>query len=169
MGALAASLERLTRASSVQRMPFTATPSGPVPLRESGWWQLHQGVVSALYVVMIAPVWLNRGAPLPSWMHKGMVLGAIVAAALATTLRLHLVFTARAQATQLSAARRRSRVWVRGADVLMLVTLLSSAAAALYRDRFWFAALFFAVAVSGTIAAVLIEPATDEATFGEER
>jgi hypothetical protein len=51
----------------------------------------------------------------------------------------------------------------------MMATLLLDAGAALYRDRVWFAALFFTVAVIGTIAAALIEPATARATFGEER
>jgi hypothetical protein len=32
----------------------------------------------------------------------------------------------------------------------------------------WFAALFFTVAASATIAAAFIEPATTEATFGAE-
>jgi serine/threonine protein kinase len=169
MAALAASIERLTRSSTVQRLPFTATGSGPVPVRDSHWWQMHQLVVTALYATMIYPVWLNRGAPLPTWAHDGMVLGVIVATSLAATLRLHLVFTARVQPTQLARARRQSRTWVRAADALMLLTLLLDAAAALYRDRFWFAALFFTVAVSSTIAALLIEPATDDATFGEER
>ena len=169
MAALAASIERLSRSSMIQRLPFTATRSDMRLVRDSRWWQMHHLVVTALYVTMIAPVWLNRGEPLPSWAHTGMVLGVIVSAALAATLRLHLVFTARVQPSQLARTRRDSRAWIRGADVLMLSTLLLDAGAALYRDRVWFAALFFTVAVCSTIANLLIEPATDEATFGEER
>jgi serine/threonine protein kinase len=169
MTALADRLERLARSSTVQPAPFAPTRPDLSRPPDSRWWQLHQLVVTVLYIAMIAPVWLNRGEPLPSWAHTSMVLGVIVSAALAATLRLHLVFTARVQPAQLARTRRESRSWIRGADVLMLLTLLLDAGAALYRDRVWFAALFFAVGVSSLIAALRIEPATDEATFGKDR
>jgi serine/threonine protein kinase len=166
MAAVASGLERLSR-NEPGAIPFETVRSGAL-VPDSRWWQMHQIVISALYVAMIYPVWLNRGAPLPSSAHKFMVLGVIVSAALAATLRLHLVFTARVQPAQLATTRRRSEPWVRSADWLMLLTLLLDAGAALYRDRVWFAALFFTVAVTGTIAAILIEPATASATFGED-
>jgi serine/threonine protein kinase len=168
MAALAASLERLAQGSGA-RLPFVASQSGPVPIPDTRWWQMHQLVVTLLYTAMIYPVWLNRGDPLPSWAHKGLFLAVILAASLAATLRLHLVFMARVQPTQLARARRQSRAFVRSADWLVTLTLLLGTAAALYRDRVWFAALFFTVAASGTIAALLIEPATSDATFGEGR
>jgi hypothetical protein len=112
---------------------------------------------------------LNRGEPLPRWGHNSLVLAVILAAALAATLRLHLVFTARVQPAHLQPARRRAHPWIRGADWLMTLVLLAAAGAALLRDRVWFAALFFTVAASATIASQLIEPATTEATFGEDR
>ena len=68
---------------------------------------------------------------------------------------------------QLIAAERRSRLWVYRSDALMIVLLLGATGAALARDQFWFAALFAAVAASGTVASLLIEPATVEATFGK--
>ena len=49
-----------------------------------------------------------------------------------------------------------------------VVSLTLSVTAALVRDRIWFAALFFTVAASTTIAAWFIEPATTAATFGED-
>jgi hypothetical protein len=52
---------------------------------------------------------------------------------------------------------------------MMVLALLAAAGAALVRDRVWFAALFFTVAASATVASAFIEPATTEATFGEER
>jgi len=50
----------------------------------------------------------------------------------------------------------------------MTIALLAAAGAALLRDRVWFAALFFTVAASATVASLLIEPATTQATFGDE-
>jgi len=149
----------------------SASGSGVVdvpPMRalDTWWWQCHQVVVSTLYIAMIYPTWKLRGAPLPSWAHSLLVLAIIVAAALATTLRLHGVFTARVQPDRLVAAERRARHWVRRADALMSLLLLCAAGAALARDQFWFAALFATVAASGTVASLFIEPATVEATFG---
>jgi hypothetical protein len=144
-------------------------PSGSAGAPRTGWWQAHQAIVSALYIAMIGPAWLNRGAPLPSVAHTAVVLGVILAAAVASTLRLHLVFIARVQPTHLDAARPRARAWIRGADWMMTLALLAAAGGALVRDRVWFAALFFTVAASATVASAFIEPATTEATFGAER
>ena len=141
---------------------------GSATAPRTGWWQLHHIIVSVLYIAMILPAWLNRGAPLPSWAHNGVVLAIILAAALASTLRFHLVFIARVHPAHLAPARRRARAWIRRADGLMALGLLAAAAAALIRDNVWFAALFFTVAASATVASSFIEPATTAATFGED-
>ena len=167
MAALAASLEHLVRADGTA-VPFALAASEPPTSRHTGWWQLHHVIVSVLYIATILPAWLNRGAPLPSWVHNGVVLAVILAAALASTLRLHLVFTARVHPAHLGPARHRARAWTRAADGLMTIALLAAAGAALLRDRVWFAALFFTVAASATVASLLIEPATTQATFGDE-
>lgn len=167
MAALASSLERLSlgQAAGPIGRPVVDIPSiAP----RTGWWQLHHVLVSSLYMAMILPVWLNRGAPLPSWAHTAVMLAIILAAAVASTLRLHLVFIARIQPTHLAAARHRAGWWVHAADRLMALGLVAAAVAALIRGRVWFAALFFTVAASSTIASLFIEPATTAATFGEE-
>jgi len=78
------------------------------------------------------------------------------------------VFTARVHPAHLGPTRHRARAWTRAADGLMTIALLAAAGAALLRDRVWFAALFFTVAASATVASLLIEPATTQATFGDE-
>jgi hypothetical protein len=166
MAALVAALEQARPSMSASGHEAAAAPPAVTP--DTRWWQLHQVVMTALAVLMIYPAWLNRGTPLPGWIHTLIVLAVIAAAAIGATLRLHLVFTARVHAEQLAAARRRTALWRRVADVVMEATLLVAAAAALYRDRVWFAALFVTVAVCTTIAALIIEPATTEATFGED-
>ena len=148
--------------------PLGADAASTPGAADSWWWQCHQVVVSALYVAMIYPTWKLRGTPLPPSAHNLLVLAVIVAAALATTLRLHRVFTARVQPDQLIAAERRTRRWTHRSDALMIVLLLCAAGAALARDQLWFAALFATVAASGTVASLFIEPATVEATFGKE-
>jgi len=155
-----------TRAEPASRTIDRRTDRQATPA--SGWWQFHQVTVSALYVAMIYPAWEVRGAPIPSWAHNVLFVLVIVAAALATTMRLHGVFTARVHPDRLAAARRRARPWARRFDWMMSGALLLAAAIALVRDRVWFAALFATVAASATVAFLLIEPATSEATFGEE-
>jgi hypothetical protein len=167
MEALAMALDRLLHADGAA-MRARAAPPPPVAVPDTGWWQLHHVVITALYIAVIAPAWLNRGAPLASWVHNGVVLAIILSAALSATLRLHLVFTARVQPAQLAPARRRARAWLRVSDRMMALALLAAAGAALVRDKVWFAALFFTVAASATVASAFIEPATTEATFGEE-
>jgi predicted Ser/Thr protein kinase len=167
MAAVAVSLERLMQKGGAALALAGAASSSAAPTG-TGWWQAHQAIVSALYIAMIGPAWLNRGAPLQAWAHTGIVLGVILAAAVASTLRLHLLFIARVQPAHLHVARRRARAWIRGADWMMAFALLAAAGGALVRDRVWFAALFFTVAASATIAAAFIEPATTEATFGAE-
>ena len=122
--------------------PSAPRPSSPPKAADSWWWQCHQVVVSVLYVAMIYPTWKLRGMPLPSSAHNLLVLAVIVAAALATTLRLHRVFIARVQPDQLIATERRSRRWTHRSDALMILSLLCAAGAALVRDQLWFAALF---------------------------
>jgi hypothetical protein len=107
-----------------------------------------------------------RGAPVPARLHNLLVLSVIVVAALATTLRLHGVFTARVHPELLAASRTRAHRWTRRFDAGMVMLLLVAAGAALAGDRFWFAALFAAVAASATVASLFIEPATSEAVFG---
>jgi serine/threonine protein kinase len=167
MAALAESLAQLTqgRSDAVSSRSSASQVSTPA---STGWWQLHHLIVSSLYIVMILPAWLNRGAPLPPRLHNGVMLAIVLAAAVASTLRFHLVFIARVQPGHLTLARRRARRWIGAADALMVIGLLAAAAAALVRDRIWFAALFFTVAASTTIAAWFIEPATTAATFGED-
>jgi serine/threonine protein kinase len=164
MSALADDLERVLRRAA----PPARADTTPVTQVETGWWQLHQLVITGLAIFMIYPAWLNRGAPLPGWAHTFILLAVIAAAALSATLRLHLVFTARVHPAQLRTARRRAHPWMRISDALLEAALLAAAGAAFYRDRVWFAALFITVAASTTMASLLIEPATTEATFGKD-
>lgn len=152
--------------------PDSAVASGrtsAVPVsRDTWWWQFHQVTMSVLYVAMIYPVWRLRGAPLPPWAHSPLLLGLIGAAAVATTVRMHWIFTARMHPELLHGARRRARTWIRIADAGMVILLLAAAGAALVRDTLWLAAIFATVAASAAAASLLIEPSTTEAAFGRD-
>ncbi|MEZ5286971.1 MAG: serine/threonine-protein kinase [Vicinamibacterales bacterium] len=169
MADLAAALEAVDRgdASAVLSEAAALSDQAP-PTTATGWWQFHQAFVSFLYIAMLYPAWRLRGSPIPGWMHNLLFVSLVVAAALGMTLRLHWLFTARVHPGQLRPARRRARPWIRIFDWLMTVALLVTAGAALVRDEVWLAALFATVAASTTVAFLLIEPATTEATFGDE-
>jgi hypothetical protein len=133
------------------------------------WWQVHQLVISGLYILAIYPAWIARGGPVPAWAHNALLLALVTAAAFAVTLRLHLVFTARVHAPQLTAARRNAASWIRRADWLVAGLLVAAAGVALAREQVWLSALLMAIAVSSTVAFLAIEPATAEAAFHDSR
>jgi serine/threonine protein kinase len=146
------------------------TRRSAAPSVAAWWWQVHHMVIGGLYILSIYPAWLARGGPVPAWVHDVLLLGLVAAAALAATLRLHQVFTARVHPSQLWAARRRAAAWIRRADWLVAGLLLALSGVALARDRLWLSALLLALSACSTVAFLAIEPATAEAAFpGSER
>jgi hypothetical protein len=127
------------------------------------WWQLHQGVVSTVYVLMMYPAWRVR-AWLPSPWGLVFLLAALVAAAAATTLRLHLWFTARSYPSELSVEHARARPWVRRCDVAFAASQLLGALGIGNRHPA-LAMLLVTVGVATAIASFVIEPTAARAAF----
>jgi predicted Ser/Thr protein kinase len=127
------------------------------------WWEFHQGVMSALYIVMMYPVWSVR-----VWLDAPwgilFVLAVLSCAATSTTLRLHLLFTSRSYPSELAAERRRARIWTRVCDGALALILLA-ATARLGFDHQAIAVLFVTVAIGTSLAAFVIEPTTTRAAF----
>ena len=73
------------------------------------WWQCHQAAASAFSVALALTLWLIRHwlPPVSGFNTSSLVLASIVAALAATTLRLHLWFTARVNATDATTQLRR--------------------------------------------------------------
>jgi hypothetical protein len=91
---------------------------------------------------------------------------ALASAAVGATVRLHLAFTARYYPAELAAQRRRTRSWTRIADAAFSASL-ALAALSIGSRHGEIAALLMAVAIATALAALLIEPATARAAFGD--
>jgi serine/threonine protein kinase len=131
------------------------------------WWEIHQLVVSIVYMTMMLPAWRAQ-----SWLPKpwGIVLLFAVSscAAIATTLRLHLWFTARFNEADLSHQRGRTVPWIRTCDMGFAGSQML-AAVAIATDHPEIAMLQLVVSFSIAIASCVIEPATTKVAFRPDR
>ena len=127
------------------------------------WWEFHQVMISAIYVMMIYPAWHVR-----PWVREPAgvltLFAAIGCAAVATSLRLHLWFTARFYPTELSTQRARALPWTRASDAGFAASLLMDALA-IGSAHLEFATLLITMSTVATVASFMIEPATTRAAF----
>jgi Kef-type K+ transport system membrane component KefB len=135
------------------------------PFSPRWWWEAHQLVTSAVYVLMLYPAWRSR-----VWLSKPWDLWfffvVVISVTAAVTVRLHLVFTGRSYPSELRAQRARAHLWIPWSDAAFAAALLG---AALETGGFHpeVATLLVVVAVASLLAAFVIEPATTRAAFGE--
>jgi hypothetical protein len=90
-------------------------------------------------------------------------LAGVVAVVVAGALRLHLWFASLNYADELAAQHRQSRPWIRAADLLFALVLLSGGIVALRAEAP--AVLLVAAAASVAVSSAVIEPATTRAAF----
>ncbi len=143
--------------------PPPAGAGGDAASRPLWWWRFHQAAVSAVYALMLYPLWRAREWLAAPWGLAAFLIAAVVVGA-AVNLRLHLWFTSRVYPAQLAARRSASAVWRRLLDTAFAVLLLSVAAAVAPGRPRW-AAFFIVVAVSSALSARVMEPATTRAAF----
>jgi serine/threonine-protein kinase len=125
------------------------------------WWQFHQGAVSAFSVALAAGLWFARDW-LPSTPGSPLLLAVLVGALAATTLRLHLWFTARVYPSSAVLQHRRVIRWIRAADLLQSAGVF--AAGVLLPSAHPVAtALLVASAVVLALLSLVVEPATARA------
>ncbi len=128
------------------------------------WWQFHQATVAIAYTLLLIPLWRVRHM-LGSEVGVPLFLLALVAAAVAGALRLHLWFAARQYPDQWWIQHRRARRWVRAADIVFAALLLADGVIAARTDD-PSAPLLVAAAAVVTVAFLVIEPATTRAAHG---
>jgi|RhiMethySRZTD1v2_1073278.scaffolds.fasta_scaffold01626_17 serine/threonine protein kinase len=129
------------------------------------WLVNHHVIMAVVYVALLYPAWYARGWLMPPW-NVWFLLGTLAAAAAATSLRLHVWFTARTFPQQLESQQRSTQRWTRGCDVA-LATAQLAAALAVADGHSEFAMLFVTVAAAILVAAFVIEPATVSAAFAD--
>ena len=128
------------------------------------WWEVHQVIVSAIYVAMIFPAWsVQRWLP-PPW---GMIFLVVVLASVAAgvSLRLHSRFIARHSPSELHTQLWQNRRWTRVCDVAFASSQVLGALA-IGTAHPEFAMLFVAAATAMLVAALVIEPTTARTAFG---
>ena len=135
------------------------------PQPNATWWRVHQLVVITLYIGSVALGWqLKEWRETPGTISLFIALG--IGAATGCVLRGHLVFTERINRPMLTGERRRA------ARALMTVDI--ALATALAGDALLFVAwpltsvLTINLALGIALAAIVLEPATTRATFGEQ-
>jgi hypothetical protein len=132
----------------------------------STWWRVHQLAVMVLYVVATTRAWQIK-----NWLHGSrtalwafILMG--VAASVGGIVRGHLIFTDVMNRGHLAREMRRARRVVIVADLLMASTL--AADALLVASLEPLAAVFtILVATLLALGAILMEPATTVAVFGD--
>jgi hypothetical protein len=156
--------------ASAAQTEIRAQPElGPIDVatprrRAIWWWQFHQAMASAGYVVMLVPLWLARRWT-PGTPATVLFILGLAAVLVAATLRLHVWFAVRELPGESSAQRAHARVWIRLADVIVVLVLLLSSSLA-FRSDVGIAALFLTAAIAALVASAIIEPATTRAAFG---
>ena len=130
------------------------------------WWQFHQLTVSAVFALLLIPLWLVRDVFEDPWKDM-LFLVAVAVVGWACTLRLHLLFTSRVYPEELLVQRHRTerqRAW---ADTAFVTVLLVAAGFAVTRQEGRLAGLFVVAAVTLGILGRVIEPATTRAAFSK--
>ena len=125
------------------------------------WWQFDQAAMSLFSVGLAMALWWLRGAG-ANPMNRAVLWTALIGAFAATTLRLHLWFSARVYATDASANYRRAIQWIRAADIALAAGSVITAFGLPSGDT-PAQALLVASAVILVLASNVIGPATAKA------
>lgn len=126
------------------------------------WWQIHQLVVALCYWGMVYPAWHVRQWTGPYGVL--IFLGTLAIVIVGGNIRLHLWFTSRTYPSELSEQRANVAQWVRAADILFSVIMLTTGLA-ISGDHTGWGALFISFGIGAALAFTIIEPTTARAAF----
>jgi serine/threonine protein kinase len=130
------------------------------------WWRTHQLIVAALYVGAALLAWLIK-----EWIETPMTVSIFLAlgagATIGGVLRGHLVFTEWNNAPRLQKERLRTKNATRLLD-LLTAALLFADAVIVASVRALPAVFALSAALGLALAALVLEPATTAAAFGDE-
>ncbi|HEX7138176.1 MAG TPA: serine/threonine-protein kinase [Vicinamibacterales bacterium] len=129
------------------------------------WWRIHQLAIVAIYVAAAALAWQIK-----DWIETPVTVAIFIACGAAATIggvfRGHLLFTERMNRPHLAEERRRAARVTVLVDLLFAVLLLADAVI-VARVRALPAVFTVSVAIGVALAALVLEPATTRAAFGE--
>jgi hypothetical protein len=127
------------------------------------WWRVHQSIVCAAYSLLLVPLWY-AGERIGHPAGIALFVGALVAAIVTVTLRLHLWFVSRSYPDEWSRQRDRAAGWNRAAD-LLYVGVFALAGVALLGSSRALGLLLIGAAVLVFLAFSVIEPVTERSAF----
>jgi len=132
----------------------------------TAWWAMHQFAVSLMYITAAVLAWqIKQWVETPVTVSLFLALGA--ACTIGCVLRGHLVFTEKINREHLAAERRRTRRATLILD-LMFAALLLADAVIISSHKALPAVFAISLAIGIALAAILLEPATTTAAFGDE-
>jgi serine/threonine protein kinase len=174
-GALADVISRCLRKAPAERYGTAAEiaaalgavgDGGSLPGRATTWWRTHQIAITLLYIVAAVLSWqIKEWLETPITVSIFLALGAC--ATIGGVLRGHLVFTDWMNRAHLAAERKRTAHATRLLDLTTSVLLFADAAL-LAHQRALPAVFALSLALGIALAALLLEPATNVAAFGDE-
>ena len=144
------------------RHPGTVPTVGTVVGTGASWWERHQLIVALCYWGMVWPAWHVR-----EWLAPYgtlVFLAALAVVIVAGNIRLHLWFTSRTYPGELNEQRANVGQWVRAADILFSVIMLTTGLA-IAADHTGWGALFISFGIGAALAFTIIEPTTARAAF----
>lgn len=168
---LIADLERLNdelvrlRATPLEGLP--APLPGPSSAQAARWLAVHQLAVSVVYLAALYPAWYAK-AWLPEPWGLVFVLTMLATAAAATSLRLHLWFTAAHFPGRLAAQHAHTIIVTRLCDLIFALAQVV-AAISIGGGHPEFAMLFVGVSTAMLVVSFVIEPATAAVAVGPGR
>lgn len=133
--------------------------------RHARWWRVHQLVIIALYVAASVAAWQIK-----DWMESPVTIAIFIAIGAAATIggvfRGHLVFTEQMNRAHLAAERLRTSRAMRLVDLLFAALLLGDGVI-VASHRALPAVFTVSLAIGIALAALVLEPATTRAAFGD--
>jgi predicted Ser/Thr protein kinase len=168
---LQARMSRAADRTASRRRPDMLEPAVAAPVldrrKARNWWRTHQVALMALYVIGTARAWQIK-----EWLHTTLPLGAFfalgVGAMIGGTIRGHLIFTDVFNSARLAEERRRTRAVLVAVDLLIAATLIADALL-LAPQKALAAIVTSSLALGIPLATLVMEPATTDAAFGDDR
>lgn len=173
VAAVGAVIERCLRPSPDDRYGTAAEVAAALERSAGGerrwstqWWRVHQVVIIALYFAGSVAAWQIK-----TWVETPVTVALFIALGAAATVggvfRGHLVFTERMNRALLDAERRRAARATRLVDLLSSLLLMIDGVI-VAGHRALPSVLTVSLAVGIALAALVLEPATTRAAFGDQ-
>ncbi len=158
--------ERYGTAAEIAAALAAIGEGAPVQPGATTWWRTHQIVVTVLYIAAAVLAWQIK-----EWMETPVTVSIFLAlgacATIGGVLRGHLAFTDWLNRAYLVAERKRTAHATRLLDLTTSVLLLADAAL-IAQQKALPAVFSLSLALGIALAALLLEPATNRAAFGDE-